>query len=163
MQELGKFAFIEQERPALIAQIRGSAAYPDVKGTAKLYWLSEGMYAVFELEGLPPDTVLGFHIHDGLACGAVTGAEPFAAAGKHFSVCSEDMQCGRHPYHAGDLPPLLSDESGRASSQVFTKRTDVSGVSGKPIVVHRMSDDLMTRPAGNSGVRIACGLLAENI
>lgn len=163
MQEMGKYAFIEQERPALVAQIRGSAAYPDVKGTAKLYWLPEGMYAVFELERLPPDSVLGFHIHDGLACCAVTGADTFAAAGKHFSVCSEDMQCGRHPYHAGDLPSLFADEGGKASSQVFTRRTNVSEVSGKPIVVHRMTDDFMTQPAGNSGIRIACGLLAENI
>lgn len=163
MQNIGKFAFAEQERPALIAEIRGSAAYPDVRGTAKLYWLPEGMYGVFELEGLPPDTVLGFHIHDGLVCSAAGDSEAFAASGKHFGVCSDDMQCGRHPYHAGDLPPIFSDDEGRASSQVFTKRTDVAGVSGKPIVVHRMSDDFMSQPAGNSGIRIACGMLAENI
>lgn len=163
MHNIGKFAFIEQDRPALIAEIRGSAAYPDVSGTAKLYWLPEGMYCVFELEGLPPDAVLGFHIHDGLACSAVGDKEAFGASGKHFSVCTDDMQCGRHPYHAGDLPHIFSDEDGKASLQVFTKRTDVSGVSGKPIVVHRMPDDFMTQPAGNSGIRIACGMSAENI
>ena len=121
------------------------------------------MYGVFELEGLPPDAVLGFHIHNGLACSAAGDKAAFEAAGGHFSVCSEDMQCGRHPYHAGELPTIFSDENGRASSQVFTKRTDVSGVSGKPIVVHRMPDDFMSQPAGNSGIRIACGMLAENI
>lgn len=163
MRQVSRFAFFEQETPALIAAVRGSADFPDVRGEVHAFWLPDEIFLQMEFTGLPPSRVMGLHIHSGLACGVAAAPEPFSEAGGHFTVCEEGMWCSRHPYHAGDLPPLFSDEYGNAFAQVFIDRTNVREVSGKPIVVHALPDDFKTQPAGASGVRIACGLLAENL
>lgn len=163
MRQVNRFSFIEQERAALIAVLCGSEDYPEARGFIHAYWLPNEVYLQMEFSGLPPQKVLGLHIHDGVACGSGGGSVPFKEAGGHFSLCSDGMWCSRHPYHAGDLPPIFSDEHGNAFSQVFIDRTHVREVSGKPIVLHEMTDDFMSQPAGNSGARIACGMLAENL
>lgn len=163
MRQVSRFAFFEQETPALIAAVRGSSDYPDVRGEIHAFWLPDEIFLQMEFSGLPPSRVMGLHIRGGVVCGAASAKEPFSEAGGHFKVCSDDMWCGRHPYHAGDLPPLFSDENGNAFAQVYIDRTNVREVSGKPIVVHAMPDDFKTQPAGASGVRIACGILAENL
>lgn len=159
---VGRFAYIENETPALIAGLGGSAQYPAVQGTAFVYWLPVGFYMVVELKGLPPSQVFGLHIHDGTVCAPLDG-EAFSQAGKHLNNCGEGLWCSRHPYHAGDLPPVFSNAQGEAVMQIYMDRAALDEVAGKPLVLHRMPDDFKTQPAGNSGIRIACGVLAQNI
>jgi len=114
--------------------------------------------------GLPPDRVFGFHIHDGIICGSpdsggASGA--FAEAGPHLSLCPEGTWCGRHPYHAGNLPPIISDSDGYAAMEVYIGKALISDYSGKPIILHDMPDDFSTQPSGGSGKRIACGIFTE--
>ncbi len=163
MQQINKFAYIENERPALIADIRGGAAYPEIRGIIHMYWLPDAILFQSEFEGLSPSGVFGFHVHNGLICGADDGAEPFAEAGSHLDNCGEGLWCGQHPYHAGDLPPVFSDRDGYAAGQVYLDKATVAEYSGKPVVLHMMPDDFSSQPAGNSGMRIACGILAENL
>ena len=155
----GKFAFMEHERPALIAGIKGGATNPEIKGTAKIYKLSDGLYLIAEIEGLPADSVFGFRISGGAACGSGDDTEQLSSAGSRFGASSEDMRS----YHAGDLPPLFSSGSGSAFLQVYVSQASAEQVSGKPIVIHKMPDDFRTQPSGGAGVRIACGILAENL
>lgn len=159
---VGRFAYIENETPALIAGLGGSAQYPAVQGTAFVYWLPVGFYMVVELKGLPPSQVFGLHIHDGTVCAPLDG-EAFSQAGKHLNNCGEGLWCSRHPYHAGDLPPIFSNAQGEAVMQIYMDRAALDEVAGRPLVLHRMPDDFKTQPAGNSGIRIACGVLAQNI
>ena len=35
-------------------------------------------------------------------------------------------------------------------------------IIGKAVVVHKDADDFKTQPAGNSGARIACGVIAKS-
>ncbi|MFR4318765.1 MAG: superoxide dismutase family protein [Eubacterium sp.] len=35
----------------------------------------------------------------------------------------------------------------------------VDEILGRSIIIHRMPDDYMTQPAGNSGEKIACGVI----
>jgi len=163
MRQINKFAYIENERPALIADIRGGAAYPGIRGLIHMYWLPDAILLQSEFEGLSPSRVFGFHVHSGIICGTEDGAEPFAEAGSHFDNCGEGLWCGQHPYHAGDLPPVFSDSSGYAAGQVYIDKATVAEYSGKPVVLHMMPDDFSSQPAGNSGMRIACGILAENL
>ena len=161
MQQINQFSYIAAERPALMGEMRGSAAYPDIGGLIYAYLLDGALYIQAELTGLPPDRVFGFHIHEGLICGETDSAEPFSAAQGHLSLCPEGTWCGRHPYHAGDLPPIFSDSAGYAAMEVYLGKANISDYSGKPIVLHSMPDDFKSQPAGNSGKRIACGLFAE--
>jgi Cu-Zn family superoxide dismutase len=65
--------------------------------------------------------------------------------------------------HAGDLPNIKSDANGNATYTAklhgFEVNTGPTGIVGRSVVVHRDPDDYKSQPAGNSGPRIACGLI----
>ena len=163
MQQVNRFAYMSAERSALSGRMRGSSGYPDIEGLVTIFWLPLSSFLQAEFNGLPPSRVFGFHIHDGFVCGAADAAEPFSQAGKHFSSCPEGMWCARHPYHAGDLPPIISDENGFATMNFHLGAATVAELSGRTIILHEQPDDFTTQPSGNSGVKIACGVLAETI
>lgn len=157
MQWVNRFSYIAAERPALAAQLGGSAEYPDIKGLISVFWLDEGVYLQAEINGLPRERVLGFHAHEGVIC----GSSPFNEAGEHLSLCPEGTWCSRHPYHAGDFPPIFSDSNGYAEMSVYLDKVNISDLSGKTVILHSMPDDFTSQPSGNSGVRIACGIFEE--
>lgn len=157
---VNRFAYLAAEAPALRGELRGSAEFPSVEGSVFAYWLDGALYLQAEFINLPPDKVFGFHIHDGIICGSSDG-EAFKDAGKHLSLCPDETWCGRHPYHAGDLPPIFSDSEGYAVMEIYIGKAQVSDYSGKPIILHSMPDDFSTQPSGSSGKRIACGIFTE--
>lgn len=58
----------------------------------------------------------------------------------------------------GDLPPLFVG-NGRAWGAVLTTRFRVEEVIGRTVIIHSQADDFRTQPAGDSGSRIACGVI----
>ena len=66
-----------------------------------------------------------------------------------------------HPNHAGDLPPLFGN-NGFALSLFLTNRFTVDEVIGRTIIIHDHPDDFTTQPSGNSGTKIACGVIRRN-
>ncbi len=148
------------QRPQAIAKIQGDAAHPTVSGMTRFYQTARGVLVVTEMMGLPKDngrcnsSVFGFHIHDGSSCTGNTN-DPFKNTGSHFNphACP-------HPYHAGDLPPIFG-ANGMAFSAVLIDRFTVNEILGKTIVLHDAPDDFKTQPAGNSGTKIACGVIMK--
>lgn len=65
-----------------------------------------------------------------------------------------------HPNHAGDLPPLLS-AGGYAKMTVLTGRFRVDEIVGRTLVIHNGVDDFTGQPSGNSGKKIACGIICR--
>ncbi len=65
--------------------------------------------------------------------------------------------------HAGDLPNLSSDGEGVAVFSFTTDQLTVApgphSVVNRAIVIHESADDYKSQPAGNSGKRIACGII----
>ncbi len=65
--------------------------------------------------------------------------------------------------HSGDLGNLTADASGSAMLTLWLDGISVStgkdGVIGRAVIVHAGPDDLKTDPTGNSGGRIACGVI----
>lgn len=106
----------------------------------------------------------GVHIH---AVGKCEGPA-FASAGAHFNPtgAKHGLNNPEGP-HAGDLPNLLVNADGSASFEAPTNRISLDSSSansifdadGSALVIHAQPDDLMTDPSGNSGTRIACGVL----
>ena len=145
-------------RPDAVAVVKGSNAYPQIMGTGLLYQRRERGLVVSSFEGLPEKKtacggpVFGIHIHEGTSC---TGNEtdPFADAKGHYNP----NNCA-HPYHAGDLPPVFSN-NGSAFNAVLTNRFHVREVLGRVVILHSMPDDFTTQPSGNSGEKIACGVI----
>ncbi len=145
-------------RPAAIANIQGSEQYPDIEGTVVFYPEEQGVMVLTAIAGLPvPDaecgnTVHAIHIHDGGECSG-NDEDPFANAGTHYNP----YDCP-HPQHAGDLPPIFAD-NGSAWSAVLMERFNVDDVIGKTVIIHDSYDDFQSQPAGNSGSKIACGVI----
>lgn len=61
-----------------------------------------------------------------------------------------------HPFHAGDFPPLLSNQ-GYAWTAFFDRRFTLEEIIGKTVVIHAHADNFTSQPSGNSGNAIACG------
>ena len=145
-------------RAQAAANITGSESYPEISGTVRFYQTREGVIVLAELSGLPHDglpchdRIFGFHIHKGGGCGGNMD-DPFADAMTHYNPSGCD-----HPYHAGDLPPLLGN-GGSALCLFLTNRFSVDEVIGRTVIIHDHPDDFTTQPSGNSGTKIACGVI----
>ena len=122
-----------------------------LRGTVKFYSVPGGSLVAVEATGLPEggEGFFALHIHDGKSC----SGEGFAGSGSHF-----DPEGRAHPFHAGDLPPLLN-MGGRAFLAVETDRFFVGDVVGRTAVLHGNADDFHTQPSGNAGEKIACGVI----
>jgi len=111
-----------------------------------------------EVMGLPytpgkcNERVFAMHIHAGESC---TGnrEDPFADTGGHYNPDN----CP-HPQHAGDLPPLFGNKS-YAWSATLTGRFVLNDIIGKTVIIHVDRDDFTTQPSGDSGEKIACGVI----
>ncbi|MGH7315636.1 MAG: superoxide dismutase family protein [Candidatus Rokuibacteriota bacterium] len=132
-------------------------------GVATLVETPEGVRVAVTGYRLPPGGH-GLHIH------AVGLCEPpeFTSAGAHFNPGGK--QHGRtNPAgpHAGDLPNLVVAASGEGgidiTTKAFTLSSGASSLLDKPtaLVVHANPDDDKTDPTGNSGSRIACGVITR--
>lgn len=147
-------------RPQASARISGSESCPDISGTVRFYQTNEGVIVWAEVSGLPhsklscQERIFGFHIHKGIDC-AGNMDDPFADAMSHYNP----SDCG-HPYHAGDLPPLFGN-NGFALSLFLTDRFSVKEVIGRTVIIHNHPDDFTTQPSGNSGTKIACGVICR--
>ncbi len=143
--------------PDATATIRGSEMYPEIKGQVNFYQTEYGVLIGADVSGLPtmnssPNTFFGFHIHEGNSC---TGNEndPFADAAHHYNPRNVE-----HPFHAGDLPPLLGYR-GNAFSILFTGAFRLEDIIGRTVIIHSAPDDFTSQPAGNAGEKIACGTI----
>lgn len=147
------FEYIGKTMPSAYSVVRGGTAFPKILGVVEFYSLKKGVLVVAEVEGLPSKKpqIFGFHIHEGAAC-----KDDFALTGGHFNPNNQP-----HPSHAGDMPPLFSSE-GEAFLVFYTARFSVSEIIGKTVVIHQQPDDFTSQPAGNSGQKIACGVIEKS-
>ena len=132
-------------------------------GRAVLTPTPSGVQIIVDVYGLPPGPK-GFHVHETGSC----MPPAFTSAGGHFNP--DNRQHGsENPQgsHAGDLPNLVVGANGAGSLVVTTDRfslaagrpTSLLDADGSALVVHAGPDDLKTDPTGNSGARIACGVV----
>ena len=148
------FMFSVSGCPDAVACVKGGEQAPCLTGRVEFYQKSEGVLLVARVSGLPRENETGFfafHIHEGGAC----SGKDFADTGGHYNPESRP-----HPFHAGDLPPLLSS-NGRAFLTVLTDRFCVKDVIGRTVVIHGGPDDFHTQPSGDAGTKIACGLICR--
>lgn len=138
------------------AEIRGNSEYPNIKGVVIFRETNNGILLTANIEGLPKcqskcqGNFFGFHIHTGTSCTGNKDDE-FEDVLTHYNP----NNC-THPYHAGDLPPLL-ENNGKAYMSVLIDKFKIQDIIDKVIVIHDSPDNFITQPSGNSGNKIACG------
>ena len=129
-----------------------------ISGTITFTPTSKGTEVVADISGLTPGKH-GFHIHEYGDCSAPDAA----SAGGHFDpermhhAGTEDLY-----RHVGDLGNITADAAGKAHYTYLDKLLSFKGshnIIGRSVIVHASEDDLKTQPAGNSGGRIACGVI----
>ena len=108
--------------------------------------------------GLKANQEHGFHVHEKGDCSSADAM----SAGGHLNPGGKPHGPPSGEHHAGDLPALRADGAGMATldSRVRGLADGPSAFAGKALVVHLSPDDYATQPTGNSGARIACGVIA---
>ena len=137
------------------ARIRGREKNPGLHGLVRFLQRPNGVLVIAEVFGLPQESACGIfamHIHEGEECSG-TIKDEFSNAKTHYNPNG-----AQHPCHAGDLPPLFSN-NGYAYMQVFTNRFTTEEIVGRTLIIHDHPDDFMTQPSGNAGNKIACGVI----
>ena len=111
-------------------------------------------------QGLKPDAEHGFHIHEAGDCSSDDGM----SAKGHFNPRGKphgNPSSGER--HAGDLPALKAAKDGRARLDVLVEGITVgpgdASIVGRGLIIHADPDDYQTQPTGNSGARVACGVI----
>lgn len=128
-------------------------------GHAMIREMKDGLRVSIEARGLPAGTH-GAHIHSVGQC----ETPAFASAGGHWNPTGH--QHGTlNPMgpHGGDLPNLIVGANGRGVLGIMLPGATMDGLldaDGSAIVIHAASDDMKTDPSGNSGARIACGVIS---
>jgi len=132
-------------------------------GTAQL-WQDAGGVVNIQIASISlPAGTHGIHFHDTGKC----EGPAFTTAGGHYNPMGMEhgLQNPRGP-HAGDNPNIVIPASGFGNISFSTDRVSLTpgprtlnDADGSALVVHAAADDQVTNPSGNSGARIACGVV----
>ena len=148
-----------QDGPRAVAQLEATQGN-QVWGNVSFVQVAGNVTVRADVRGLRPSAQFGFHVHEKGDCRSPDGM----AAGGHFNPTGKP-----HAHytvaerHAGDLTNLRSDAEGVAVYAFETSLLSVTAgptsVVGRAIIIHAEPDDYRTQPTGNSGARVACGLI----
>lgn len=140
------------------AIIRGGKKYPKINGSVYFNETKNGVIVTAKINNLPQSKnnctgrFFGFHIHEGTSCTG-NSEDEFANSKTHLNPTN----CP-HPFHIGDLPPLI-ENNGFSYMTVLIDKFKIKDILGKAVIIHDMPDDFTTQPSGNSGTKIACGII----
>jgi Cu-Zn family superoxide dismutase len=134
-------------------------------GTAKLWQSSHGVLIELDVHGLTPGAH-AVHIH---AAGVCDPKHKFENAGQDFSpVPKAHGYFGKGGPHAGDLPNQFAGADGTLHATLLASAISLGkgkktlfDKDGASIIIHANADDYTSQPAGNSGARVACGVIRK--
>lgn len=154
-------AMAATERAVATADLKDAKG--NAVGTAEFSPETGGAQVKVKVEHLPPGAH-GIHIHEKGTC----TPPDFKSAGGHLNPDGKHHGM-KNPqgHHEGDIGNLSVDAKGNGSQTFHLKGVELSGTDprsllksdGTSLVIHAKADDQKSDPAGNSGDRIACGVI----
>ncbi len=163
---LGNEAADGASRVTARAELRDSSG--NAVGQVVLEQQDNGVQVTLNVEGLAPGEH-GVHFHSVGQCDAA-GESPFESADGHFNPDSTQhgLENPQGP-HAGDLPNMeVGDDGTGTLSETTDRLTLTEGPNalldgdGAAFIVHAGPDDMVSDPSGNSGDRVACGVIERS-
>lgn len=148
--------------PGAVATLQSKSG-SSTQGTVRFTPAGNKVSVTAEITGLKPNAEHGFHIHEKGDCSSPDGL----SAGGHFNPGGKPHgHLAANEHHAGDMPNLKADASGRATATFELSTVSVgtgapNDIVGKAVIVHRDPDDYKSQPVGNAGPRLACGVIAK--
>ena len=137
-------------------------------GTIAFTATSHGVLIEYDLKGLTPGAH-AIHIHTSGNCDPKVA---FTSAGPHFSPDPTKMHgyMAQHSPHPGDLPNEFAAADGTLHASTISNafslgngKKSIFDRDGAAIIVHARGDDYISQPAGNSGDRVACGVIMRTV
>jgi superoxide dismutase, Cu-Zn family len=126
------------------------------KGEVTLKMEGSDLKVAYDIKGLKANQKHGFHIHEFGDCSTVDGT----SAGSHYNPANAPHAGPESSdRHRGDLGNLAADANGKAMGELRLSGVHLQELIGRSFVIHAKEDDLKTQPAGESGERIACGVI----
>lgn len=141
---------------AALQPTKGSKAFGEVTFEQE----GDKVRVLVNAQGLKPNQEHGFHIHEAGDCSSGDGM----SAKGHFNPGAKPHgNPASAEHHAGDLPALKADAKGHAKLDAaiagVTVAAGPNSIVGRGLIIHADPDDYKTQPTGNSGSRIACGVI----
>lgn len=142
--------------PMQAAATINSVGKSKVSGLVQLAADGSDVRVTYNLKGLKKNASHGFHIHEFGDCTSLDGS----TAGSHFNPTSAPHGAPDAPAkHVGDLGNVKADAKGTASGEARISGGALGTLVGRSLMLHAGADDLTSQPSGNSGDRIACGVI----
>lgn len=119
---------------------------------------SQGVLIEGEFHHLKPNSLHGIHVHEVGDCSG-----NFDKTGGHFNPAGYQHGKPHDHTHAGDLGNIKTDRNGKGTIKFTTDKLSINGgdhdALNRSLVIHENKDDYKSQPAGNSGKKIACGVI----
>src|SRR5438309_11155630 len=151
----------KSSKPLKAVAVLHPTAGNKVSGTVTFTEEADGVRVRAEITGLTPGNH-GFHIHEFGDCSAADAS----SAGAHFNP-TNNPHAGPDAAerHVGDMGNVEADAAGKATLEYVDHQisltNDQRSVIGRSVVVHAKAYDLKSQPSGDSGARVACGVIGR--
>jgi len=151
----------EKSAPLKAIAVLHSTQGNNITGTVTFTEVADGVQVQAEITGLSPGEH-GFHVHEFGDCSAADAS----SAGAHFNPTNQPHAApDATARHVGDMGNVEADASGAAKLDYLDHNmslaNDRTSIIGRSAVVHAKADDLKSQPAGDSGARVACGVIGR--